>query len=346
MSHSYGATMDGVLLVATDPVFAAHDTGRGHPERAARLEAVEVGIQRSGVVDALQPLPPRAAERAELERVHPPDHLDALHALCARGGAVDPDTVVSPGSWKAAVHAAGAGLAAIDALDRGAGDAAFLALRPPGHHATPSRAMGFCLLNSVAISAAALADRGERVAIVDFDAHHGNGTQACFERDGRVLYVSFHQWPLYPGTGRLDEIGHDGGVGTNCNLPFPPGATGDVYLAACDAVVGPLVERFEPTWLLLSAGFDGHRDDPLTGLSLSAGDFGLLTERLAALVPAGRRIAFLEGGYDLDALARSVATTLPALVGARPPHEEAPSAGGPGHVVVDAVADLWSDLGV
>lgn len=336
-----------MLLVASDPVFAAHDTGRGHPERAARLDAVTVGVGRSGLDDALRPLPLRTATREELERVHPADHLDALESLCEDGGgAIDADTVVSPGSWNAALHAAGAGLAAIDALDDGDGDAAFLALRPPGHHATPTRAMGFCLLNNIAVSAAALAERGERVAIVDFDAHHGNGTQACFEGDGRVLYVSFHQWPLYPGTGRLDEIGRGDGMGTNCNVPFPPGTTGDVYLSALDEVVGPLVERFAPTWLLLSAGFDGHRADPLTGLALSADDFGLLTARLAPLVPAGRRIAFLEGGYDLDALARSVATTLPALVGARPPREEPPSAGGPGHVVVDAVAQLWSELGV
>jgi acetoin utilization deacetylase AcuC-like enzyme len=333
-----------MLLVASDPVFAEHDTGRGHPERPARLDAVMAGVTRAGLGDALRPSPVRPATTEELERVHPREHLERVRTLCERGGgAIDADTVVSTGSWAAALNAAGAGLAAVEALERGDSDAAFLALRPPGHHATPDRSMGFCLLNNVAITAAALAEQGRRVAVVDFDAHHGNGTQDTFFRDPRVLYVSLHQWPLYPGTGRLDDVGADAGAGTTCNLPLPPGATGDVYLAALDAVIVPLAERFEPDWLLLSAGFDGHRADPLTGLALSADDFGLITARLAALVAPGRRIAFLEGGYDLDALTRSVATTLPNLVGARAPKEEPPSTGGPGHVVVDAARQLWAE---
>lgn len=333
-----------MLLLVSDPVFAEHDTGRGHPERAARLEAVAAGVARAGLGDALRPVAPRAATIEELERVHSPEHLTLVRSRCEQGGAIDADTVVSPGSWQAALHAAGAGLAAADGLRRGDGDAAFLALRPPGHHATPVRAMGFCLLNNIAVTAAALAEGGERVAIVDFDAHHGNGTQDAFSRDPRVLYVSMHQWPLYPGTGKLDDVGRDAGTGTTCNLPFPPGATGDVYLAAIDQVIVPVVERFEPDWLLLSAGFDAHRADPLTGLALSADDFGLMTSRLAALVPAGRRIAFLEGGYDLDALARSVSATLPNLVGTLAPREEPPTSGGPGHVVVDAASQLWAEL--
>jgi acetoin utilization deacetylase AcuC-like enzyme len=334
-----------MLLVASDPVFAGHDTGRGHPERRARLDAVMAGVERAGLGDGQRLLPVRPATGEELERVHPRDHLERVRALCeGGGGAIDADTVVSPGSWVAALNAAGAGLAAAAALQRGEGDAAFLALRPPGHHATPERAMGFCLLNNVAVTAAALVDQGQRVAVVDFDAHHGNGTQDVFFRDPRVLYVSLHQWPLYPGTGRLDDVGRDDGVGTTCNLPLPPGATGDVYLAALDEVIVPLVERFDPHWLLLSAGFDGHRADPLTGLALSAGDFGLITGRLAPVVPTGRRIAFLEGGYDLEALTRSVATTLPSLVGVAPPREEPPTTGGPGRVVVDAAGQLWAEL--
>lgn len=334
-----------MLLVASDPVFAEHDTGRGHPERPARLDAVMAGVTRAGLVDAVHALPVRRATTEELERVHSPAHLERVRSLCAHGGGqIDADTVVSPRSWDAALNAAGAGLAAVDALRRGQGDAAFLALRPPGHHATPERAMGFCLVNNIAVTAAALAAEGQRVAIVDFDAHHGNGTQDAFLRDPRVLYVSLHQWPLYPGTGPLDETGRDAGSGTTCNLPLPPGATGDVYLAALDEVILPLVERFEPHWLLLSAGFDAHRADPLTGLALSSGDFGPITGRLAPLVPPGRRIAFLEGGYDLEALTRSVATTLPNLVGAPPPREEGPSAGGPGDIVVGAAAQLWAEL--
>src|SRR6185436_3501446 len=157
-----------------------------------------------------------------------------------------------------AVLAAGAGLDAIDRLDRGDASAAFLAVRPPGHHATPTRAMGFCLLNNVAVTAAALAARGERVIILDWDAHHGNGTQDAFYDDPRVLYVSFHEHPLYPFTGKLHEAGHGAGAGSTINVPLPEGATGDVYLHAMDDLVAPAVEAFAPTWLLLSAGFDGH----------------------------------------------------------------------------------------
>lgn len=175
--------------------------------------------------------------------------------------------------------------------------------------------MGFCLLNNVAITAAALADAGERVLIVDFDAHHGNGTQEAFYSDGRVMYVSLHQSPLYPGTGRLREVGAAEGSGTTVNLPVPPGATGDVYLAALDEVIVPLAAGFGATWLIISAGFDGHRADPLTDLGLTSGDFWELTSRLCKLVPAGRRLAVLEGGYDLDALSASVAATLRTLHG-------------------------------
>jgi acetoin utilization deacetylase AcuC-like enzyme len=237
------------------------------------------------------------------------------------------------------VLAAGAGPDAVERLDRGEGDAAFLAVRPPGHHATPTRAMGFCLLNNIAVTAAALVARGERVAIIDWDAHHGNGTQDAFYADGRVLYVSLHEFPLYPYTGRLDETGTGAGEGTTINVPLPAGATGDVLLHAMDVLVGPAVEAFAPTWLLLSAGFDGHRDDPLTGLHLSSGDFAELTARSLALAPPGRRIAFLEGGYDLQALSDSTAACVAALAGAdlRP---EPSSSGGPGRAVVDAARQL------
>jgi len=175
--------------------------------------------------------------------------------------------------------------------------------------------MGFCLLNNIAVTAAHLADRGERVLIVDWDAHHGNGTQDIFYNDGRVSYVSLHQWPLYPGTGRLEERGAGDGEGATLNLPMPPGADGDAYRAAIDEVLVPLAAAFAPTWLLLSAGFDGHRADPLTDLNLSAGDYADLTGRVAALVPPGRRIAFLEGGYDLHALATSAGASVAALAG-------------------------------
>ena len=333
-----------MLYVATDPVFSLHATGRGHPERPARLEAVHDGIDRAGLTDALIPLPAREATAAELERVHPAPYLASLEAASrAGGGHLDADTVVSADSWRAAVTAAGTGVAAIDALSTGAADAAFLALRPPGHHARPSQGMGFCLINNVAVAAAELAARGERVLIVDYDAHHGNGTQEIFYSDRRVMYVSFHEWPLYPGTGRHDEIGHGDGEGTTVNLPLPAGATGDVYLRALDEVVAPQVDRFAPTWVLISAGFDAHRSDPLTGLGLSAGDYAAISERVAEWARPGRLIAFLEGGYDLDALRDSVAASLPTLIGAPGVAiaGEQDTSGGPGTTVVEAVADLW-----
>jgi acetoin utilization deacetylase AcuC-like enzyme len=334
-----------VVLVATDPLFAEHDPGRGHPERPARLDAVLAGLADVGydVGDGSDTtvLPRRPATRAELERVHPAEYLDALQRVCANGGgALDADTAVSGRSFDAAICAAGAGLAAIEALDAGGNDCAFLAVRPPGHHAVPAHAMGFCLLNNVAIAAAALVDRGERVVVVDWDAHHGNGTQAIFESSPAVLYVSLHEWPLYPGTGRLDETGTGAGAGATLNLPLPAGTTGDVYLEALDTVVAPAVQEFAPTWVLVSAGFDAHRADPLTGLGLSSGDFADLTARVAAFAPApGRLVAFLEGGYDLTALRDSVAATVGTLAG-RPTRPEPATSGGPGARVVAAAREL------
>ena len=333
-------TLGAVVLVATDPLFAEHDPGRGHPERPARLEAVLAGLDLVGL-DRTD-LGRRPATRAELERVHPAGYLDALERVCASGGgSLDADTAVSERSFDAAVCAAGAGLAAIDALDAGTSDSAFLAVRPPGHHAVPAHAMGFCLLNNVAITAAALVARGERVLVVDWDAHHGNGTQEIFEASPDVFYVSLHEWPLYPGTGRLDETGSGAGVGTTLNLPLPAGATGDVYLDALDTVIAPAVEHFAPTWVLVSAGYDAHRADPLTGLDLSAGDFADLTARVAAFAPApGRLVVFLEGGYDLNALRDSVAATVGTLAGLGERREPATS-GGPGGRVVAAARELW-----
>ena len=300
------------------------------------------GLQASGVGDDLVWVNPRPARRDELARVHPRDHLDALEEFCAAGGGhLDVDTSAVPESWEAAVLAAGAGLDAIERLDRGEGHAAFCAVRPPGHHATPARAMGFCLLNNVAVAAAALADRGERVLVLDWDAHHGNGTQDAFYRDPRVLYVSMHQWPLYPGTGRLEETGAGEGEGATVNLPLPAGATGDVYLAAMDEVVAPAVARFDPTWTIVSAGFDAHWAVPLTGLALAAGDYAYLTARLLSLTPTVRVLAFLEGGYDLEALARSAGACVAGLAGLsyRP---EPSTSGGPGRPVVEAAAALRS----
>nr|MBA3654554.1 histone deacetylase [Actinomycetota bacterium] len=241
-------------------------------------------------------------------------------------------------SWDAAVRAAGAGIDAVDRLDHGEGDAAFLAVRPPGHHALATRPMGFCLLNNVAVTAAHLAARGERVIVVDWDAHHGNGTQDIFYDDPCVAYVSLHQWPLYPGSGRMQDRGVGTGAGTTLNLPLPRGADGDTYRAALDDVLAPFAEWFAPTWVLISAGFDAHRADPLTDLGLTAGDYADLTARSAVLAPAGHCIAFLEGGYDLHALGLSGGACVAALAGEmwRP---EPVSTGGVGNEVVLAAKE-------
>ena len=266
------------------------------------------------------------APLAALHNLHRVAYVARVQEFClAGGGSLDPDTVVSAGSWGAALRAAGAGLAAVEALEAGEGDAAFLAVRPPGHHATRDRAMGFCLFNNIAITADSLARRGQKVAIVDWDVHHGNATQDMFFDRRDVLYISTHEFPFYPGSGWIDEAGKGEGEGWNINIPVPAGTAGDAYEEAWNAIVLPVLRAVKPDWILVSAGFDGHADDPLANIQLREPDFGRMGHRLAQLAP-GRLVFFLEGGYDLGAISGSVEASLrgaggefPDLTGAQSP---------------------------
>ena len=329
------------ILVFASAEADQHATPPWHPERPDRLVAALDGISAAGLIDAVEFRPPHLATPEQLGLVHDAEYVAAIERFCAAGGGdLDPDTYASPGSWNTARAAAGAVLDAVDALRAGECDVAFAAGRPPGHHAVPDRAMGFCLFNNVSVAAAELAERGERVAIVDWDVHHGNGTQDIFYDDPRVMYVSLHESPLYPGTGRAAETGGAGAPRSTLNLPFPAGTRGDVYRRAVDEVVAPIIAEFAPDWLLISAGFDGHRADPLAGLELTAADYADLAVRLQQLVPAQRTAVVLEGGYDLDALRYSTGATLAALIG-EPYRPERASGGEVGAPTIVAARQHW-----
>jgi acetoin utilization deacetylase AcuC-like enzyme len=335
------ASSHSPLLVLSAAELDDHVTPPWHPDHRARLDAAIAGVAEAGLDEATQWRVPEMASTDDLALVHDPLYIEAIEAFCqAGGGQLDPDTSVTPGSWATARRSAGAVLQAIAALRDGECDAAFAAGRPPGHHAVHDRAMGFCIFNNAAIGAAKLAAGGERVAIVDWDVHHGNGTQDMFYDDPRILYVSTHQSPLYPGTGLLRETGTGDGAGANVNLPFPQGTAGDTFRAAFDTVVVPMIERFAPEWLIISAGFDAHRNDPLAGLELTSADFADMATRLKGLVPARRVVVVLEGGYDLEALTYGVGATLSALVGESYRPEPA-STGEIGLPTVTAARQLW-----
>ena len=304
-------------LYLRHPASLAHDTG-AHPERADRVRAVEATLAaRDWLGWEVRDAP--AATDDQLLRVHPPEHLERVAAACAAGRALDLDTPVVPDSWPAALHAAGGACALVDALCSGTADTGFAALRPPGHHCEPDRAMGFCLLSNAAVAARhALAAHGlERIVILDWDVHHGNGTQAAFYDSAEVLFVSLHQWPFYPGSGAAGETGTGAGEGYTLNLPQPAGSGPAEWLAALDGAALPAARHHRPQLILVSAGYDAHRADPLGGCRLETATYRELAERVAALgaeldAPVG---APLEGGYDLAALAGSVAETMVGLTG-------------------------------
>ncbi len=337
-------TSSGGLLLATHDLCWLHDPGPGHPENPHRLTAVRKGFTAAGLDEAIDALDAPEADRGPIDAVHTAYLYDRLEQLSAAGGgAIDPDTTVSADSSAAARRAAGAGLALIDRLKAGDADVGWSVVRPPGHHATADRQMGFCLFNNIAVAARSLADSGERVMIVDVDAHHGNGTQDIFYRDPNVMFVSIHQFPWYPFTGRPDEVGEGEGLGTTVNIPMPAGATADVYREAFNTVVEPAAARFGPTWVLVSAGFDGHRRDPLTDLGLTSVDYADLIAAVVDLVPAGRRLLFLEGGYDYEALSDTAGAVAAKMLDVDFRPEES-SSGGPGSDHVAMVRDIHESL--
>ena len=319
------------MLIVSHSADASGHHRAGHPERPERIAAAMAGIEDLDLGSELRIVHGVPADRAQLAAVHSESYLDELAAFCHGGGGdLDPDTYATEESWSAAQAAAGAGLTAIEELRRSDQGVAFVPARPPGHHALRDRAMGFCLLNNIAVAAAALLADGERVLIVDWDVHHGNGTQEIFWDEPNVLYLSTHQWPLFPGSGRASEIGGPHAAGRTVNMPLPPGATGDLVRRAIDEIALPVVDAFAPTWVLVSAGFDAHRADPMADLALSSGDFADLAKTVAGFAPSPGRLAlFLEGGYDLGAVRASVAATIGAVLDSSYVTEK-PTSGGPG----------------
>jgi acetoin utilization deacetylase AcuC-like enzyme len=295
------------------PDHLQHETGEGHPERPWRADRTAARLRRANLGDRLAWQSPDPADRGTIERVHDPLHVARVESACRNGMAFldADDTRISAGSGGAALLAAGAGPAAADAVISGAARNAFVLCRPPGHHAKRAAAMGFCLFNNVAVSARYLQTvHGlERVFIVDWDVHHGNGTQHIFEADPTVFTFSVHQWPLYPGTGRADEIGIDAGRGTVRNVPLAAGHGDDTYLRVFREELAPALEKFRPDIILVSAGFDAHRADPLGGMEVTTDGFAALTRLVVDWsrdLCGGRLISFLEGGYDEAALPECV----------------------------------------
>ena len=299
--------------------FREHDTG-GHPENAGRLVAIDDALEHLDLLGGRPGIPFTAAPDDALARVHDPRYIAGVRDFAARGGSwLDADTAVGPNSVDIAALAAGAGISAVDAALDGRATRGFVLGRPPGHHATPSRGMGFCLFNTVAIAAAHALSRGvDRILIVDWDVHHGNGTQDAFYESDQVLFCSVHQWPLYPGTGAATERGTGRGAGYTINVPLAAGAGDATYAEIFDRVIFPAAGAFQPELVLVSAGFDAHADDPLGGMLVTDRGFGDLARRVVQVAYThadGRVVAILEGGYDPPALAASVVATLAALDG-------------------------------
>jgi acetoin utilization deacetylase AcuC-like enzyme len=317
-----------MLGYVLDEIFVQHRAPSGHPERAARAEAVRDALLAAHIASRATHVPPRPATDEELARVHTGTFLaDLERTIPGKSGWIDPDTYFSPGTWDAALAAAGSAAELATRVLAGELGQGLAVVRPPGHHATRDRAMGFCLLNNVAVAAAAARAAGAaRIAIVDWDVHHGNGTQDIFWNDNAVLYLSVHQFPFYPGTGAPTEIGGPDALGTTINVGLPGGSRDDDYLAAFDHVLLPALARFAPDLILVSAGFDASIHDPLAGMRVTQAGFAAMARRLrraAARFARDRIVAVLEGGYDLGGLAGGMTATLDALL-APPPEAIVP----------------------
>jgi acetoin utilization deacetylase AcuC-like enzyme len=305
-----------------DSRFEQHDTGPGHPERPARLLRVREALSERGLLERSRVLSPIAVTDDQLRLVHTADYIDRVARICASGDTVldSMDTAVCPASASVARLACGSVAALCASVARGELACGFAAVRPPGHHAERDLAMGFCLFNNVAVAARCLTANEQvgRVLIVDWDVHHGNGTQHLFEEADDVFYFSCHQWPLYPGTGARDERGRGPGEGATLNCPLPPGTGDDGFLGALREELVPAAETFRPDFLIVSAGFDAHRADPLAQLAVSTEAYAEATRivcELAERLAGGRIVSVLEGGYDLDALAESVTAHVGVLLG-------------------------------
>jgi acetoin utilization deacetylase AcuC-like enzyme len=303
-------------LYIRHPSSFEHDTG-GHPENAGRLRAIEAAMVEADWL-GLERVEAPAASREQLLSVHPESHIDAIREISERGGGmIDMDTVASAGSYEAALHSAGAAVHGVDRIMGGEAPFAFCGTRPPGHHCEAARAMGFCLFNNIAVGVRhALAEHAaERVLVLDWDVHHGNGTEAIFYDSDEVLYASIHQSPLYPGTGARGDIGTGAGEGFTLNMPVPPGAGAAEFLGAIDDEVLPRAREYKPKLIAISAGYDAHRADPLANCELVEADYAAMTTRVKTLgEELGAPVLIcLEGGYEPRALAASVVATLAAL---------------------------------